>query len=95
MDCVMKHPVYNRAVHKRNSNAPWVIMMAILLIILVIPWILPSQMSEKQPFSTIKEITTFNLEYEWHHSTKNIQKVNETSEPNQSDETPTTVKFFQ
>lgn len=81
----MKHPVYNRAARKKKSNAPWIIMLILLLITLAVPWILPSNITEKEPFSTIKQITTFNLEYEWHHSTKNIRKSDEIIEMDESD----------
>ncbi len=85
----MGHPYYNRAAHRKRSNILWIIALMLLAIILVLPWILPAQTAEKQPFNTIKQICTFNLEYEWHHSTINIQKPDEISSGTQSDETST------
>ncbi|MCD6216864.1 hypothetical protein J7L05_03260 [bacterium] len=85
----MGHPYYNKAAQRKSSNVLWIIALMLLAIILGLPWILPAQTAEKQPYNTLKQICTFNLEYEWHHSTINIQKPEETSSATQSDETST------
>lgn len=64
----MKHPFYRKKPFKKRSTVIWTIGFILLVLVLAVPWILPVGMSSSEPFATIKSITTFPLEYEWHHS---------------------------
>ena len=67
----MSHPYYGRTSKKRRTKTVWVIGLATIFVILVVPWLMPSSVSTKQPFLFLRQITTFTLEYEWHHTSKN------------------------
>jgi hypothetical protein len=64
----MAHPFYRKIPFKKRSTTIWTIGFILLVLILAVPWILPVGISSSEPFATIKAITTFPLEYEWHHS---------------------------
>lgn len=67
----MSHPYYGRTTKKRRSNTVWIIGLVVIFLILVIPWLIPPKISTMQPFRFLRQITTFTVEYEWHHKSTN------------------------
>jgi hypothetical protein len=63
----MAHPYYKSGKKPRNPVYIWLSVFFVLIVLIVIPWLLPSDMAGNEPFKALKTITTFPLEYEWEH----------------------------